>query len=204
MKDEKETKEKEKEVEETTITILRLGHRTSRDKRVSTHLGLVARAFGADAILYCGEKDEKLVSSIKKVADSWGGNFSAEYCENPLKTIKEFKKNKGKTVHLTMYGEAHSSAVKKINKKNNLLIIVGGQKVPIEIYKESDYNISIGIQPHSEISALAIFLHDYFKGKELKRKFEGSKIVISPNPRGKAIKTVKKRTQSLKRKTNNC
>ncbi|MCK4883901.1 MAG: tRNA (cytidine(56)-2'-O)-methyltransferase [Candidatus Diapherotrites archaeon] len=176
-----------------TITILRLGHRVSRDKRVSTHLGLVARTFGADKILYSGEKDEKLLSSIQKVSETWGGKFNAEYCENPLKTIKEFKKNTGKIVHLTMYGELHTDTLKKIKTETNLLIVVGGQKVPIEIYKESNYNTSIGNQPHSEISALAIFLHDHFKGNELKRKFEDSKITIEPNTCGKAIKTEKNR-----------
>ncbi|TLZ95287.1 MAG: tRNA (cytidine(56)-2'-O)-methyltransferase, partial [Methanobacteriota archaeon] len=29
------------------ITVLRLGHRPARDKRVTTHVALTARAFGA-------------------------------------------------------------------------------------------------------------------------------------------------------------
>ena len=33
------------------ITVLRIGHRISRDKRITTHVALVARAFGADNIL---------------------------------------------------------------------------------------------------------------------------------------------------------
>jgi len=33
------------------ITVLRIGHRISRDKRITTHVALVARAFGADKIL---------------------------------------------------------------------------------------------------------------------------------------------------------
>ena len=32
------------------ISILRLGHRISRDKRITTHVALVARAFGANNI----------------------------------------------------------------------------------------------------------------------------------------------------------
>ena len=40
------------------ITILRIGHRISRDKRITTHVALVARAFGADNILV-DTKDKK-------------------------------------------------------------------------------------------------------------------------------------------------
>ena len=43
------------------ITVLRLGHRVSRDKRTTTHVALAARAFGADKMLV-SEKDEALQS----------------------------------------------------------------------------------------------------------------------------------------------
>jgi tRNA (cytidine56-2'-O)-methyltransferase len=49
--------------------------------------------------------------------------------------------------------------------------------------------VSVGNQPHSECSALAIFLDRYFEGKELERDFDGAKIKIVPKERGKAIKT---------------
>ena len=32
------------------IGVLRLGHRRERDKRITSHLGLTARAFGADEV----------------------------------------------------------------------------------------------------------------------------------------------------------
>ncbi len=35
----------------TRLSVLRLGHRRERDKRITSHLGLTARAFGADARL---------------------------------------------------------------------------------------------------------------------------------------------------------
>jgi len=41
------------------ITILRIGHRISRDKRITTHVALVARAFGAEKI-YIDQKDTKI------------------------------------------------------------------------------------------------------------------------------------------------
>ncbi len=50
------------------VYILRLGHRISRDKRISTHCGLVSRAFGANGIIYAGEKDKDLMKSVKNVS----------------------------------------------------------------------------------------------------------------------------------------
>jgi len=35
-------------------------------------------------------------------------------------------------------------------------------KVPGSMYKMADWNISVTSQPHSEISALSIFLHEFF------------------------------------------
>jgi len=47
--------------------VLRLNHRPKRDKRVTTHLLLAARAFGAAGAIYSGEKDEKVEESLEKV-----------------------------------------------------------------------------------------------------------------------------------------
>ena len=67
------------------------------------------------------------------------------------------------------------------NKK--VLIIVGGSKVPAEIYEAAHYNVSVGNQPHSEVSAIAIILDRISKRKE----FENGKIKIIPSERGKKI-----------------
>ena len=36
---------------EKRVIILRLGHRPERDKRITTHVALTARAFGAEGML---------------------------------------------------------------------------------------------------------------------------------------------------------
>lgn len=158
------------------ISVLRLGHRSVRDKRVSTHTGLAARAFGASEFFYTGEHDAELEQSLQKVAKEWGGNFKVAHVEKERSFIKSFK---GKKIHLTMYGLPFKKNLKKIKGKN-LLIIVGGQKVSPEIYKLADFNLSVTSQPHSEVSALAVFLDNYFKGKELEKKFKNAKLVIIP------------------------
>ena len=54
------------------ITVLRLGHRKGRDKRITTHVGLVARAFGADELLI-STKDEGIEITINVMTFSKRG-----------------------------------------------------------------------------------------------------------------------------------
>ncbi len=69
----------------------------------------------------------------------------------------------------------------------NKLIVVGGSKVPRIVYKLSDWNISVTSQPHSEISALSVFLHDLFEGKELSKIFCNAKLRIVPQSNSKKV-----------------
>jgi len=57
------------------IFVLRLFHRIERDKRVTMHCALVARAFLCKKMYYCGNKDENLEKNIKKVNENFGGDF---------------------------------------------------------------------------------------------------------------------------------
>ncbi len=169
------------------IYVFRLSHRLARDKRISTHVALVARTFGADGVYYSGEKDNNLESSVNRVVARWGGDFFIEYKRNWKKFISNFS---GVKVHLTMYGmpvDAKLSELREHAKKKDMLIIVGSEKVPGEVYSLVDYNIAIGNQPHSEVAALAIFLDRIFDGKELDRDFPGAKVKIIPQERGKKV-----------------
>jgi tRNA (cytidine56-2'-O)-methyltransferase len=150
------------------VSVLRLGHRRIRDQRVTTHVCLVARAFGAEGIFVSGEGDAGLLESIGKIAKKWGGKFWIERCESPVKIIREWKAKGGKVVHLTMYGEPLLEYVDALQKEQKLLIIVGAEKVPPEIYKLSDYNLAVTFEPHSEVAALAIALDRCFGGAELR------------------------------------
>lgn len=169
------------------ISVLRLGHRRQRDARVSTHCGLVARAFGAKEIIYIGEHDPKLLESVRSVAKRWGGPFSASYEKSWRAAIKKYRKKGYAAVHLTMYGIPIEKAIRDIRKRKNVLVIIGAEKVPGEVYKMADFNVAVTNQPHSEIAALAVFLHEYFGGKELSKKFERARIKIIPQERGKKI-----------------
>ena len=164
------------------ITILRIGHRISRDKRITTHVALVARVFGADKI-YIDQKDTKIEDNLNSISDKFGGNFEIITGIDRKKILKDCKDT---IVHLTMYGENLDKGIKKIDKKRNLLVIIGAEKVPPELYQIADFNISVGNQPHSEVAALAIFLDRYTNGAWINNKYNG-KIEIIPKDRGKKV-----------------
>jgi len=163
------------------IVVLRLGHRPMRDQRVTTHVALTARALGADEI-WVSTPDPELEKTIQSVVGRFGGKFKIKTGVDWRKAIKAWE---GQVVHLTMYGESLSKALPTIKTKR-LMIVVGAEKVPREVYDLADRNISVGNQPHSEVAALAIFLDRYSGGKKLEKGQKG-RLVIVPNPRGKTV-----------------
>ena len=164
------------------IAVLRIGHRIDRDKRITTHVALVARAFGADTV-FITTKDEKIKKNIQSVCKRFGGDFQVETGVDHKKLIKSWK---GRIVHLTMYGEELEKAVHQIDTKRNLLIIVGAEKVPPYFYEIADINVSVGNQPHSEVAALALFLDRYTKAAWQKKDFHGN-IQIIPSVKVKKV-----------------
>jgi len=169
------------------ISVLRLGHRPQRDARISTHCGLVARAFGASEIIYTGEHDPKLLDSVKSAAKNWGGPFKVSYEKSWRKVIAKYKKKGFAICHLSMYGLPIQTVIKKVRKRRNILLIIGAEKVPGEVYKLADFNLAVTNQPHSEVAALAVMLHEYFRGKELGKTFKTAKLKIIPQERGKKV-----------------
>ena len=164
------------------ITVLRLGHRVSRDKRTTTHVALAARAFGADKMLV-SEKDEALEKRIKGLTGRFGGDFKVETGCNWRKVLKTWP---GKIIHLTMYGEHVHDALPRIPRTEDILVVVGSEKVPSEVYELAHFNVAVGSQPHSEVAALAVFLDRFFKGEALKKDFEGELKVV-PSQSGKKV-----------------
>ncbi len=135
--------------------VLRIGHRPERDKRITTHVALTARAFGASKI-YISRPDRRIVKTVNEVVRKFGGNFTVETVSNPKKIAKNWK---GKVIHLTMFGLPFNDVVKELKAETSpILFVVGAEKVPPWTFECADYNISIGNQPHSEVSALAIAL----------------------------------------------
>ena len=164
------------------IWIMRIGHRPERDKRVTTHVALSSRALGAKGI-YVDTYDEVLEGNIRSVVERFGGDYTIKTGVSWKEAVKDFK---GKVVHLTMYGQAVTDALPKIPRDEDIMIIVGAEKVPAEVYQRADFNVSVGNQPHSEIAALAIFLDRFAEDKALYSDRHG-KLTVVPNERGKTV-----------------
>ncbi len=169
------------------IKVLRLGHRAGRDDRISTHVGLTSRQWGASEIVYSGQKDSNMLESLRDTVDRWGGEFKISYTEDWRDVVRSFD---GLTVQLTMYGEKIDEKEEELKDKfeeQDLLVVVGAEKVPRWVYENVDYNISVGNQPHSEIAALAVFL-DRVQKNGIKEEFENADIEVVPSEKDKLTK----------------
>ena len=168
------------------IEIVRIGQRLVRDDRVTTHVALVSRSFGAEKI-FMTEVNPEIKDTLDKINKTWGGNFVVEFIDKWKPIVKKKKEENFRVVHLTMYGESINDIQEKIRKEEDLLVVVGAEKVPREIYELADFNVGIGSQPHSEISALAILLDRIQKGKQFDRPFPDAKRKIIPTKKGKNV-----------------
>lgn len=168
-----------------SVRVVRVGHRYVRDYRTLTHLCLVSRALGAECV-YLEEVEKELQETVGEVNRTWGGDFTV--LQAGWKRVFRQAKEEGRTiVHLTMYGDPLQDRLAELRKHESFLIAVGGPKVPGEVYKLADYNVAVSSQPHSEIAALAITIHDLQRGEELKKVFGDYKLKIIPSSRGKQV-----------------
>jgi len=181
------------------VWVLRLGHRPFRDKRVTTHLALAARALGARGMFIEGDPDRNVADSVSRIVANWGGDFQIKFVSSAEKTIDAWK-GKGLMIHLTMYGLPFEKFIEPIRRRGErVLVVVGGKKVPGSVYSLADFNLAVTGQPHSEVSALALFLDRLYEGKEITSHYHRRPgTVVVPSPAGKSV-LVKSRAQRKQR-----
>ena len=166
--------------------VLRLGYRRGRDPRITTHLALVARALGSDGFLLAGDDDQEMFDNLNSVSERFGGELETEHVSG-LGHLKKHVENGGVAVHLTMYGEPFRQAIPKIRRDRPLIIVVGGAKVPGDVYKICQHNVAVGNQPHSEVAALALFMDAWFGESGSERSFKDARLVIEGVNGGKLV-----------------
>jgi tRNA (cytidine56-2'-O)-methyltransferase len=156
---------------------------------MTTHVGLTARALGADRVVFAGEATDAL-ETVRDVTDRFGGPFTAELTEQPRAILRDFE---GSIVHLTMYGErieAVESELRDAHREGPLLVVVGAEKVSFDVYEHADWNVGVTNQPHSEVAALAVVLDRLYEGRELDREWVGARRRVLPQERGKRVEDV--------------
>lgn len=166
-----------------------MGHRIFRDSRVTTHVCLTARALGAAGVIIANRKDKEVESSVADVAKRFGGQFSIESGADWRRVISGWRRSGGRIVHLTAYGLPLPKVLDQIRETGgDVLVVVGSEKMPGEIFKLADWNVSVTNQPMSEIGALAIFLDWYQQHLEFDLSFPESEMQIVPSRDGKLVK----------------
>ena len=169
------------------IEVLRLGHRPERDKRVTTHVCLTARALGAAAV-HIAETDESVVKSVSSVVKRFGGKFAIDSGNGWKGPINTWKKAGGQVVHLTMYGLPMSESIPEILADGrDVLLVIGAEKVPGDLYELADHNVAVGNQPHSEVAALALLLDRLRGGAWEWDAFPGGSLRVVPTAHGKRV-----------------
>jgi len=179
--------------DDRSVTVLRLGHRPGRDDRMTTHVGLTARALGAERVIFPDNATDAL-GTTRDVTERFGGPFEAVPTESPVGDVRAWK---GPIVHLTMYGEPVQDqipAVREAANTGDLLVVVGSEKVPFDVYEAADWNLGVTNQPHSEVAALAVFLDRFFQGEELEQEFVDAKSRVVPQSMGKQVEDLETTT----------
>ncbi len=169
-----------------TISVLRIGQRIVRDDRVTTHAALVARAFGASRI-YMSDINPDIVRTVRDVCKTWGGSFEVEPTDSWRDILCDAKERGQTIVHLTMYGSRIGDVADEIAANDSVLIVIGAQKVPRDVYDIADYNVAVGSQPHSEIAALAVALDRIQHGRQFDSEFPDAARKIVPTEHGKQV-----------------
>jgi len=172
--------------DEPEVAVLRLGHRPGRDDRMTTHVALTARAIGASRILLPGNASDA-VATARSVTDRFGGPFVVEQDDSWRARLREWE---GVVVHLTMYGEpvqTVEAAVRAAGRTTPVLVVVGAEKVPFDVYEHADWNVAVTNQPHSEVAGLAVFLDRLFEGRELDREWTDADQTVIPKATGKKV-----------------
>lgn len=164
------------------VSVLRVGHRPGRDPRLTTHLALTARALGAER-MYLHPADPTISERVRRVGAQWGGPFEVEGIDEWKPLVKSWP---GTVAHLTMYGLPLSRVEARLARASDLLVVVGGAKVPPELYALSRLNVAVGHEPHSEVAALAIVL-DHLLGIPSAGRRPGARRWIRPRAHGKAV-----------------
>jgi len=180
------------------VVVLRYGHRPGRDDRMTTHVGLTARALGADRVILPDNAGQS-AETVRDITGRFGGPFAVELRDDQKAVVGDFD---GVVVHLTMYGERVQDVEGDVREAvglgdataggpppspRDLLVVVGGEKVPWALYERADFNVGVTNQPHSEVAGLAVFLDRLFDGAELEREWADADRRVVPEATGKTV-----------------
>jgi len=143
---------------------------------------------GADGVIIADQEDKVVESTIRDVTNRFGGPFEIQSGKPWKQAIRDWRAIGGRVVHLTAYGLPLPQMLPEIQDTNHdLLVVVGSEKMPGEIFRLADWNVSITNQPMSEVAALAIFLDWFEQHREFEHEFSKAQVQIVPSKTGKQV-----------------
>jgi tRNA (cytidine56-2'-O)-methyltransferase len=157
------------------ISVLAIGR---SPYEVNLDLCLTARALGASEITFISKKDARLLRHMGTLNKKWGGKFRVQFAKSYQEALKSATKYK--KVYLTRYGVPLQTKSYTLKTYKNLVLIVTLKDEVDAIHKIADFNISVSSQPHCSAAAIAIFLHDFYNGRELAMHFENAEYKLVP------------------------
>jgi tRNA (cytidine56-2'-O)-methyltransferase len=175
--------------ETPAVVVLRLGHRPGRDNRMTTHVGLTARALGADRFVVAGGAADSR-ETVREVTERFGGPFEVEATDSHRQLLEEWS---GVVVHPAMKGlptQEVGGEIREAPAERPVLVVVGAEKVSFDVYEAADYNVGVTNQPHSEVAGLAVFLDRLFGGEELDREWRDASRRVVPKETGKTVESL--------------
>lgn len=139
-------------------------------------------------MIIADHRDKEVEARVMEMVDRFGGNFQIETGRPWKRVVSDWKTGGGLVVHLTAYGLPLPEVIGNIRESDrNVLVVVGSEKMPGEMFRLADWNVSVTSQPMSEIAALAVFLDWFHQHSQLDQEFARAKIRIIPSRDGKKI-----------------
>ena len=145
-------------------------------------LCLTARALGASEITFIGKTDKKLLKHLNALNKAWGGTFKVSFAKSYQEVIKS--SSKYVKVCLTRYGIPLQNKIYALKTYKNIVLIVPSSATKDVSKYTPDFSISVTSQPHSGSAAVAIFLHEFYSGRELAMHFENAKYKLVEKENG--------------------
>jgi len=153
---------------------------------------LTARALGASEIIFTRGRETKISHYMGNLEREWGGTFKVSFNSDYRKVMDEA--NMYKKVYLTRYGTPLRKMMYPIKTYKNIMLIVSSVKASSpSLHELADFNVSVTDQPHCGSAAIAIFLHEFYQGRELAVHFENSKYKVIPKEHGINVETIERK-----------
>ena len=133
--------------------------------------------------MYLHPPDPALAQRLRSVRERWGGDFEVVPAPDWRAIVRSYD---GSVVHLTMYGLPFERVRSRLGRARHVLLVVGGAKVPPDLYGLATLNVAVGHQPHSEVAAVAVVLAQ-LRGIPPPRAWPRARQRIVPRARGKRV-----------------